>query len=651
MRRVISTAIAIGLLFGRAQLARADECRVLNLPRLAPKPSAERQWIGDHGLALGRAGVAWFGRFDKNANYAELRAAYDDEGIVVHVHVADLFVWWALTDGPQWGGQLIADPEKWDALELAFEPEPGVAPSARALRVLVANYQYGDPVAKPETGEPHVATRTWSSDGSGWSLLDDPISAGRGWYHTVNSSWNADPGPSNNTTEFDNGTMYYVYVPWASLGYDSEPPSGTAFKLSARLHDIDDPVDADVSGGDAPSTKGSLEVGPLSDMLWPESAEPDDSATWATVVLNQKPYTPVAVQSETTIDIAPDDVATYRDVTVGGHAFIKDRWLEGGGADADYRWDNCMDTKFGTRPDLFVHPEGAPTHLCFFSRALLYWDFGTLLPASSVVTKAELRMFHFGGDSDEDPGDPNFEVQTSHVQVHRLEGAWLDLPLEQAVTWNTMPLAAENVGYGVITPDLPAGENGKYVSFDVTPLVARAVLRGEPLNLALYGADMTANTGKYLVSQEGGWEAANHALLTVTYGEAAEGAALPSAETCTLGVAAELFPTPGTGSPEGELAPLPAGGQGGAATGSGGVTSGSGGSSSSSGGAPGVAGNTSPAAGNGAAPAASADSDSGCGCRAAAHGSESVFGVALVFAAGLLQRRSRRSGSSASSSS
>jgi hypothetical protein len=615
--------VAMVLLGSSAAMAQ-DPCRVLNIPRFDAKPEADREWIGDRGHPTSRAGVAWFGRFDRNSAYAEVRASYDAEGLNLRIFVADLHVWWVLTDGAQFGGELVSSVEGFDAIEIGIDPADLLgtaasgAPSPAALRVVVGNYPYPDPVGAPETAEPHLATVTYAGTGEGWAPLADPKAEGRVWYHTVASSWNEDPGPNNNTTEFDNGTNYEVFIPWSSLGVTAEPPSGGTLRMMMRVHDIDDPRDADVMNTTPPSMNGSAEVGPLPITPWPEQSEDGDPGTWATVVLHQAPYRAPAVESEATLALTPEDVATYRDVTVGGHAFLIDRWTEGGGDPADYAWETCMDTRFGQRPDLFIHPEGGPTHLCFFARSLFYYDLAGQVPEGNVVTRAELQLFHFGGDSNEDPGTPGFDVLTSPVQVHRLEGPWLDLPLDQAVTWNTAPLAAENVGYGEITPSIRAGTNGKYVTFDVTPLAARAVLRGEPLNFALYGADTSANTGKYAVSAEGGWEPANHPQLTIVHGKPVDPSQLPSADSCTIGVAEALFDPPGTGSPDGPVDP---------------------GATSSSGGG-GMTGGSGSASGGAGANGADGGEGSGCGCVVAGSpAGAAASGLLVALGAVLLRRR------------
>lgn len=543
--------------------ARAQECRVLNVPLMQPRAEEDREWIGDrHGHHRARAGIAWFGAFTGNANYAEIRAIFDSEGLDLHVMVADLFVWWIMDDGIQWGGEVVAGLAEWDAVEIVIDPvglgpDPdGELPTAGALRMLVANYPYNDPVGYPETAVPHRCTRTHRGAGGTWEIVEDPEAEGLLWYHAHGSSWNENPGPSNNTTTYDNGTTYRFFIPWSSLGLEAEPPSGGTMRMVVVVHDIDDPRDADTPAMDPPpSERGSAQVGPEPDRAWPGGADVEDPSTWGTIVLHQAPYEPVEVTGEEETTIYPEDVAEMRDVTVGGHSFIEDRWTEGGGDPGEYRWDNCMDTRFGQRTDLFIHPEGGPTHLCFFDRILMYWDLGGVVPAGNVVTHATLVLHHFGGDANEDPGTPGFDVLTSPVQVHRLEQGWSDQPLETCVTWNTSPLAAENVGYGEVTP-IASHEDRRDVVFDVTPLVARAVIRDEPLNIALYGADTTANTGKYFVSAEGGWEDANLPHLVIRHGAPVDPSSVPSGEGCTLGVSEGLFPTPGTGTPE-QPEPLP----------------------------------------------------------------------------------------------
>jgi len=553
----IPAAILLSIAVLAAGAARAQECRVLNVPLMQPKPDTEREWIGDrHGHHRARAGIAWLGAFTRNANYAEIRAIFDSEGLDLQISVSDLFVWWIMEDGLQWGGTPVADPIGWDSLEIVIDPagigpDPGGAlPTAGALRILAANYPYNDPVGYPETALPHSCTRTWAGAGGSWAEVADPAAGERVWYHAHGSSWNEDPGPSDNTTTFDNGTVYSFFIPWSSLGLDSEPPSGGTMRMAVVVHDVDDPRDADTTGMDPPpSSRGSAEVGPLPDRAWPEGADPEDASTWGTIVLNQAPYAPPPVDSEEEITLYPGDVPEMRDVTIGGHSFIEDRWIDGGGDPAAYGWDSCMETRFGTAENLFVHPEGGPTHMCFFDRILMYWDLAAAIPSDHAVTRADLVLHHFGGDTNEDPGTPGFEVMTSPVQVHRIEGDWIDLPLDDCVTWNTAPLAAENVGYGEVEP-IPEGGDRRDVSFDVTPLVARAVLRSEPLSIALYGADTTANTGKYFVSSEGGWEAANHPHLVVRHGPPSDPSTLPDASGCTLGVSEGLLPNPGTGTPE-----------------------------------------------------------------------------------------------------
>ncbi len=527
----------------------ANECRVLNVPRFDAKESPT--WPGDLLFDVNRAGVAWLGRFDRHANYSEIRVGYDPNYLIVQVSVSDLMLWWALTNGVQWGGEIVtSDIEKWDAFEIAVDATEigggtiAATPSNKALRVVAASYQMNDSKV-PKTYEPHLATKTYVAASGAWQLDANPKNSGHVWYHTVSQSWNS-KAPNNVGGEFQNGINYFFMIPWASLGVSGEPASGSVLHMMVRMHDIDDPKDSEVMNLDPlPSKTGSQQVGPLPDTPWPETAKVDDPTSWATVVLNQAPYQPPAVTAAEMLTLNPSDVPTFRDVTIGGHSFIKDRWINGGGDPAAYAWETCMDTRFGNAVDLFVHPEGRPIHTCFFSRALFYYDIKDKIPADHAVTKAELKLYQFGGDSNQDSGDA-FTPHISPVQVHRFEGAWVDKPLSDCVTWNTAPYAAENVGYGEVKPAADIG-SGEWVTFDVTALVARAARRNEPLNMALYGADWRANTGKYFFSSENG--SPNKPQLIITHGKATDMSKLPSKDSCSIGVASAFFPTAGTGSP------------------------------------------------------------------------------------------------------
>ena len=568
---LVTLASALAMGGSSASIASADECRVLNVPRLDPKPEAERTWIGDrHGQHLERSAIAWLGRFGENDDYAEVRAIYDADGLDLTISVTDLYLWWILTDGVQFGGELRAEPLDWDAIDIAIDPTPsGHQPSANALRVLVANYSDSDPVGYPETALPHLATRTWMGGAGAWTSVPDAVSAGHVWYNAVQNSWTAAQGPNDNYGDLDGGTVYHVFVPWASLG-TTEPPSGGTMRMIVTVRDVDDPRDSDVTQGSSPTSGDSLQVGPLPTTTWPDRADGDDPSTWATLVMHQAPYAAPEVSASSVSEITSDDVPTM-DVTVGGHSFLLDRWTSGGGDPDAFAETTCMDTHFAERPDLVVRPGAAPENLCYFSRALLMFDLAGVVPVGDAITHADLVMVHSGSDTRADAGSPDFDALTSSMQVHRLEGKWTDAPLEQSVTWNTAPFAAENVGLGTVTPDVANG--GSTVTFDVTPMVALAVARGEPLDLALYGADTRPDSGKLFHSREGGASVDERPRLRITHGPALDPSKLPDPAMCTLGVSASLFDPQGTGFPESPIAPVPSGSEGGGGAGGAAATS------------------------------------------------------------------------------
>ena len=85
--------------------------------------------------------------------------------------------------------------------------------------------------------------------------MADPGGSGRIWYHAVGSQWLSDPGPNSNLGEFDTGTIYRVFIPWASLGIDAEPRSGDAIRMTVRTYDVDDPADSGVAHMDPPPSE------------------------------------------------------------------------------------------------------------------------------------------------------------------------------------------------------------------------------------------------------------------------------------------------------------------------------------------------------------------------------------------------------------
>jgi hypothetical protein len=136
------------------------------------------------------------------------------------------------------------------------------------------------------------------------------------------------------------------------------------------------------------------------------------------------------------------------------------------------------------------------------------------LPRGLDVHQAELILHQFGQGGGSDWNPP---ATRSLVQASLIDQDWS----EQSMTWNTAPLAAENLGQGWV--DLmtePLVWPGVARKLDVSLAFERAYRAGKPLRLALYSADLNYHSGKYFsTSDSGDWNAAARPTLKVTLGE------------------------------------------------------------------------------------------------------------------------------------
>ena len=89
------------------------------------------------------------------------------------------------------------------------------------------------------------------------------------------------------------------------------------------------------------------------------------------------------------------------------------------------------------------------------------------------------------------------------------------------ITWNSAPLAAENIGGRWVEPitsqpDWP----GIPRQWDVSYVVAQAYAVGAPVRLILYAADADYHSGKYFVASDtGDWIIRGRPVLRVAWGE------------------------------------------------------------------------------------------------------------------------------------
>jgi hypothetical protein len=115
--------------------------------------------------------------------------------------------------------------------------------------------------------------------------------------------------------------------------------------------------------------------------------------------------------------------------------------------------------------------------------------------------------------------DPS-QAQRSLVQVSTVADAWN----EETITWNTAPLALENVAQASVDPIQPPGLPwpGAARTWNLTWAAAQAYAAGQTtLRLVFYAADGAYHSGKYFTAAEtGDWNAVGRPTLEIVLGDA-----------------------------------------------------------------------------------------------------------------------------------
>jgi hypothetical protein len=198
--------------------------------------------------------------------------------------------------------------------------------------------------------------------------------------------------------------------------------------------------------------------------------------------------------------------ASVIDGHVGGHTTCGDgldHWTEWGEANyAGYDQINIQN-----QWDIADYP-------CF-SKYYVTFPLDALPPDKTIIS-ARLTMHLFGNAGGGEWGDP----PDSYIQALAVGEEWE----EATLSWNSAPMAIENITGTWVHPVLPGEEDLPHpYEWDVGHAVAEATARGEPLRMALYSADGPMHTGKYFWSSDvGDWNASGRPTLTVVWGDACD---------------------------------------------------------------------------------------------------------------------------------
>lgn len=439
----------------------AAPVRKVNAPYLGAAISSQVT-----GKTFSEAAIFWFGRVTPSENYADVRVGYFSDALWVYVAVIDRRLWYDETPG-------IGDLEQWDAVTLFLDTDGNIgdAPDASAYRF----------VAQFSGGEDQRYRATFRGNGTGWQAVPINIRTLPGWR-----------GDYPNNDNDDSGWAMTFIIPFAALGISSAP-HGQTWGLAMRVHDRDGLA------------------GPLNaDKAWPETMQPNQSATWGRLHFGLPGYAPAS------------SVVRHRAVVYHGHqgVDVPDGAVGGYttcGAGMDF-WTQWGERVYYTLPgtddeygDFNIQNQSDISDYPCFSKYYVTFPLPPQPPGLGVFSATlNLHLFGSAGDSSSRPD--------SLIQVLTVNEDWD----ERTLSWNNAPLAVENVSRAWVQPvTQTAPWPGIPYRWDVSYAVAQAYAAGRPLRLAMYSADDAYHSGKYFVSSDtGDWNAAGRPRLDIAFGEA-----------------------------------------------------------------------------------------------------------------------------------
>jgi len=436
-------------------------------PALAQSPPVRRVNVPhfEGGIAAAEQAIFWLGQVDSTANYADVRLGYTDEALQVDVHIFDRYLWYDAGQPP--------DPAAftaWDTvgLYLHLDGNQGPAPTLNSYRFR-GQLNHWQARADYQTAD--------RGNGAGWSSAAVAFSTASGWRGEG----------LNNGAEARGWTMTFT-IPFTNLGLSGPPDVGTVWGLGVVVHDRDD----------APGTA-------IPTRTWPETLLDTQPGTWGQLHFGLPAYTAPPATNKQTLTIRRGLNATdVPDAHVGGHTTCGDpfnpNFFEGWG-----------DANYAGYTQVNVQNQGDVADWPCYSKYYVTFPL-TALPSNQSIISATFTLYQFGN-----AGGPGQEPQPSLIQAHAITEAWQ----ESSLTWNNAPLAAENIAQTWVSPlDSFPGWPGVPGAWDVGAAVAAAYAAGQPLRLALYGADTAYHSGKFFTSSDiDDWNAAGRPTLRVQFGE------------------------------------------------------------------------------------------------------------------------------------
>ncbi len=451
VNRYLNLAVGCGVLVLACGLGRPTASHAQTPSPLVRRVNAP--YFGSEAVAEHASAIFWLGRVMPTDNYADMRVGYNQTELVVQANVFDRRVWYSDVPAPNDDAALI----QWDAVTIYLDTRrDGVAapaaPTTTTYRITVqANW--------PDQGSNYMSVARGT--GVGYA----PISA------TLNSDsiWRGD-GPNNDVD--DRGYFITLHLPFASLGQSAAPAQGNIWRMGVQVHDRDDAA-------------GTPQYSPT----WPETLNPQHPDTWGVLGFGLSPMqspmqSPILVVDQRPIMIRHKlNGATVTDATVGGGTTCADNF--------DYFAQFGSINRAGEQY-ANVQNQGDVADWPCFSKFYLTFPLDQI-PADKTLVTATLTVYQFGNSGQGVPPPP----VSSLIQAMIISETWQEADL----TWNTAPLALENISMARALP-MAAPTGGQPLQsvplvLDISQAIEAARRNNAPLRVVLYSADGAQNSGKY----------------------------------------------------------------------------------------------------------------------------------------------------------
>jgi hypothetical protein len=422
------------------------------------------------------AAIAWYGRVDALQNYTDVRVAYTDTEVWITLSIFDQWLW-----EDDAASRTPASLELWDAATVLLDTSTTATtvPMSTSHR-FVGELNWWRP--RTDYQAAYVGT------GAGWTLAPSTS-------FTTEAGWRGDAPNTTGASGADRGWTITFHIPFSALGVAGPPADGTVWRLGLIGHD-----------------KDSAASPAVSDTFWPETLFRDQPVTWGQLAFGLRSY-PAATP--------PPSAQTYTIRHKLNGSVTSDAMVGGGSTCGTSDFFNTSGSlNYAGSTTLVVQNQSDTADWPCFSKAYLEFPLASL-PPGKVVVSATLTVYQFGGS------EPS-QAQHSLIQVLTVDTGWN----ENTITWNTAPMATENVSQSwvdVIPTALPWP--GAARTWNVSWAAAQAYGASQTtLRLALYEADAAYHSGKYFTSADtGDWNAVGRPTLQIVLADS--GSTIPSAPT------------------------------------------------------------------------------------------------------------------------